>query len=306
MHAVAKRCGVARSEVESDGVEAVERNVITRAVVFAVLGLTVLGGLGGLLGAAIQSPRYQAEAFVVVYAMPSGFNNLISPDEANAVNEFYAAGALQDSVVQRVLARYPSLTPDEIRQAIQVSIVAYTPLTRVTATAASAQVATKLANAVASAWVAVAGTVITEAYNSTHAALVDHEQQLTSQIETTQKALNAAKPTSTKAQTLRDQLQTLNTAYASTDASLTALEKERYYVAGDAYVATPASESTVTRLPDPFKSLFTGGAVGLSLGILCALWLIRIGPRAPAGVALPAAPRRVRTTTPVAWEPYDS
>jgi len=285
----------------------VERNVITRAVVFAVLGLTVLGGLGGWLGAAIQPPQYQAEAFVVVYAMPSGFGNLISPDEANTVNAFYAAGALQDSVVQRVLARYPSLTADEIRQAIQVSIVAYTPLTRVTATAASAQVATKLANAVASAWVAVAGNVITEAYNSTYAALVDHEQQLMSQIETTQKALNAAKPTSTKAQTLRDQLQTLNTAYASTDANLTALEKERYYVAGNAYVATLASESAVTQIPDLFKSLLTGGAVGLGLGILCALWLIRVGPRIPTRVALPtAAPRGVRTTTPIAWEPYDS
>lgn len=279
---------------------------MTRAVVLAVLGLTVLGGLGGFLGAAIQPERYQADAFVVVYDMPSGFNNLISPDEANAVNAFYAAGALQDSVIQRVRARYPSLTPDDIRQAIQVSIVAYTPLTRVTATAGSAQVATTLANVVASAWVAVAGNVITQAYNSAYAILTDHEQQLASQIKATQSALNAARPSSTKAQTLKAQLQTLNSAYASTDANLTALEKERYSVAGNAYVATPASESTVTRLPDIFRSLLTGGAVGLGLGIVCALWLIRAGTRVASQLPPASAPpRRVRATQPVAWDQYD-
>ena len=284
----------------------VEQRVISRAVVFALLGLTVLGSLGGFLGAAIQAPRYQAEAFVVVYAMPSGFNNLITPDEANTVNAFYAAGALQDSVIQRVRARYPSLTPDEIRQAIQVSIVAYTPLTRITATAATAQVATKLANAVASAWAGVAGNVFNQAYDSTYTVLVNHEQQLASQIKTTQAALNAAKPSTTKAQTLKAQLQTLNSEYAATDANLTALEKERYSIAGNAYVATPASESTATRLPDVFKSLLTGSAVGLGLGIVCALWLIRAALRASPQLALPTRPAgRVRTTMPIMQEQYD-
>jgi uncharacterized protein involved in exopolysaccharide biosynthesis len=279
---------------------------MTRAVFLAVLGLTILGGLGGFLGAAIQPALYQADAFVVVYDMPSGFNNLIGPDQANNLNAFYAAGALQDSVIQRVRARYPNLTPDQIRQAVQVSIVAYTPLTRVSATGGSAQVATALANAVASAWVAIAGNVITQAYDSTYAILTAHQQQLASQIKATQAALNAARPSSTKAQTLTAQLQTLNSAYASTDANLTALENERYYVAGNAYVATPASASTVTRIPDVFRSLLTGSGVGLGLGIVCALWLIRAASRiAPPPPLAAQPPRRVRTTQPVAWDHYD-
>lgn len=276
--------------------------------IYLALAFTALGGLGGFFGALFQPARYQAEAFVVVYDMPSGFNNLISPDEANTINAYYAAGALQDSIIQRVLSRYPSLTATEIRQAIQVSIVAYTPLTRVTATAATPQVAVTLANAVASAWVNDAGLVISQAYDSTYAVLLDHEQQLSSQITATRAALVGAKPSSTKAQALTSELNALETAYGAADTNITALEKQRYAVAGNAYVATPATESTATRIPDLFKSLVTGGAVGLGLGVICVLWLIRSAQRASPQLAppAPAAARRVRTTTPIQWEPYDS
>lgn len=300
----------------------VRRSVIPRIAIYLALAFTVLGGLGGFFGALLQPARYQAEAFVVVYTMPTGFSNLISPDEANTINAYYQAGALQNSVIQRVLYRYPSLTASEIRQAIQVSIVAYTPLTRVTATAAAPQVAVTLANAVATAWVNDAGSVITHAYDSTYAVLLDHEQQLNDQITTTRAALNAAKPSSTKAQALSARLQGLESAFASADANLTALEKQRYAVAGNTYVATPAAESTVTRIPDLFKSLATGGAVGLGLGVVCMLWMIRVALRggapklereaSPHGGGLPpeqevpvTAPR-VRTTMPIQWEPYDN
>lgn len=272
------------------------------------LALTVLGSLGGLFGALIQPARYQAEAFVVVYDMPSGFTNIISPDEANTINAYYAAGALQDSVIQRVRYRYPSLTATEIRQAIQVSIVAYTPLTRVTATAASPQVAVALANAVASAWVSDAGNVIIQAYNTTYSVLQDHEQQLNDQITTTRAALDAANPSSTKAQALNAQLQGLESAYASADANLTAFEKQRYAVAGNAYVATPASESNVTRVPDLFKSLVIGGVVGLAFGVVCVLWMIRASLRATTllALAVPSVKPRARTTMPIQQAPYDN
>jgi uncharacterized protein involved in exopolysaccharide biosynthesis len=283
--------------------------VLSRLAVLFTLALSALGGLGGFFGAIVQPARYQAEAFVVVYDMPSGFNSLISPDEANTINAYYAAGALQDSVIQRVRHRYPAVTAAEIRQAIQVSIVAYTPLTRVTATAASPQVAVTLANAVASAWVSDAGYVITQAYNTTYAVLQNHAQQLSDQIVKTRAELEAAKPSSTKAQALNTQLQSLESQYASADANLTMLEKQRYAVAGNAYVATPASESTVTRLPDLFKSLITGAAVGFALGAVCVLWMIRVSLRAAAFRVAPPmsspAPKS-RTTMPIQQESYDN
>lgn len=254
--------------------------MITRSIWLLVLALTALGCLGGFLGATLQPVTYQAEAFVVVYSMPPGFNNLISPDEANTINAFYTAGALQDQVVQRVRQRYPSLSASLIRQAVQVSIVAYTPLTRVTATAGSATAAAALANAVASAWVNISGAVLTQAYESTYAGLLSHEQDITAQITATQAQLDLAKPSSTKAQQLSDQLQTLRTTFATADANLTALEKERYSVAGNAYIATPASADNATRAPDVSKSLTTGGAIGLGVGAIAALWMLR--GRAPA------------------------
>ena len=272
--------------------------------IYLALAFTILGGLGGFIGAYIQPARYQAEAFVVVYTMPTGFTNLISPDEANTINRYYTAGALQDSVIQRVLYRYPSLTAAEIRQAIQVSIVAYTPLTRVTATAAAPQVAVTLANAVATAWVNDAGSVISQAYNSTYAVLQAHEQELSSEVITTRAALEAAKPSSTKAEALSAQLQGLESAYASSDADLTALERQRYTVAGNTYVATPATLSAVTRIPDFFKSLATGGSVGLGFSVLCVLWLSRSALRTSSQSArsVPAKAPRV-TAAPVAVTP---
>ncbi len=279
-----------------------------RLAVYLALALAALGCLGGFLGALLQPVSYQAEAFVVVYAMPSGFNNLLSPDEANTINAYYAAGALQDSVIQRVRYKYPSLTATEIRQAIQVSIVAYTPLTRVTATAATPQVAVALANAVASAWTGDASAVISQAYNMTYSALQDHERQLSGQITTTRAALEAANPSSTKAQALNAQLQALENAYAATDSNLMALEKQQYAVAGNAYVATPASAATVTRSPDLFKSLAVGGAVGLAFGVVCVLWMIRVSLRAASPVApsAPSARPRARVTMPIQRESYDN
>jgi capsular polysaccharide biosynthesis protein len=279
----------------------------SRPALLLLLALTVLGSLGGLFSALIQPARYQAEAFVVVYSMPAGFNNLISPDEATTINAYFAAGALQDSVIQRVRYQYPVLTAAEIRQAIQVSIVAYTPLTRVTATAASPQAAVVLANVVASAWVNDAGSVISNAYVSTQSALQGHETQLSDQIATTRTALNAPHLSTLKAQILVAHLNALESAYASTDADLTALMQQRYTVAGNTYVVTPASEATVTRSPDFMKILATSAAIGFLFGVVCILWLIRsewwgTAPQRKSATASPAP--KGRATMPIQQESH--
>lgn len=249
--------------------------MITRSAIALALGFGLLGALGGLFGVLLTPASYQAEAFVVVYEMPTGFNNLISPDEANSINAFYQAGALQDNVIQRIRIKYPTLQPQDIRAAVQVSIVAYTPLTRVTATAASPQVAVTLANAVATAWVGAAGYVISLAYDTTYTGLVSHESALNQQIAAVTAQLAPLNPSSTKAQALKQQLQSLQAAFTATDASIAELEKDRFDVAGNAYVATPATDSTVSRSPGFLKSTAAGGAAGLALGIVCVLWLIR-------------------------------
>jgi capsular polysaccharide biosynthesis protein len=264
--------------------------VVSRTAILFALGFGLLGALGGLFAALLTPTSYQAEAFVVVYQMPTGFTNLISPDEANVITAYYAAGALQDSVIQRVRFKYPQLTAQDIRQSVQVSIVAYTPLSRVTATGASEQVAITLANAVANAWVGDAGLVITQAYDSAYTTLIDHETALNKQIAATRAQLVPLNPASAKAKALNAQLQALESAYTTTDANIAQLERERYAVAGNAYVATPASATSVTRSPDYLKALAAGGAVGLALGIVAMLWVIRISLRSTAAAGYPAPP----------------
>ena len=48
-------------------------------MVLALLAVTLFGVLGGLGASLILPVHYQAEAYVVVYAMPRGFTSLISP-----------------------------------------------------------------------------------------------------------------------------------------------------------------------------------------------------------------------------------
>ncbi|HEX9037177.1 MAG TPA: hypothetical protein VF808_09335 [Ktedonobacterales bacterium] len=278
----------------------------TRWAVLIALGFGLLGILGGLIGVLVTPSSYQADAFVVVYAMPPGFTNLISPDEANTVNAYYQQGALQDSVIQRIRYKYPELTAQEIRQAVKVSIVAYTPLTRVTATAASPQVAVTLANAVATAWVNDAGLVITHAYDFAYTTLIDHENQLNTQMAATRAALAPLSPKSTKAQALNSSLQTLEAAYTATDASLVALQRERYTVAGNTYVATPATEASVTRSPGYLKSIGTGGAAGLALGIIVALWFTRAALAAQSRRAYTAPPARSGPVSMPVFPPQES
>jgi hypothetical protein len=256
-----------------------------------------------MFGTLVSPVSYQAEAFVVVYKMPTGFDSLISPDEANTINAYYQAGALQPSVIARIQLQYPALTASAIRSAVTVSIVAYTPLTRVTATASTPESAVLLANVVSNAWVRQAGLVNSTAYTSTENLLLDHEAQLQDSIATTTAALKSLDPKSAKAIALNDQLQGQETQLSQVDNQLNQLHAYRYDVAGNAYQVTSATIQDVTQIPDIKKSVATGAAVGLALGIVTLLWFARGALRLNLDIAGPAlldngAPRQRTTGAP--------
>src|SRR5689334_11709134 len=83
---------VRREESEVDCV----RN---RTLLALVISVTLAGALGGWLGAQLQIPDYTATAYVVVYRMPAGMTELISPDEAYNLQSIYEAGVFQDAVI---------------------------------------------------------------------------------------------------------------------------------------------------------------------------------------------------------------
>ena len=243
-----------------------------------VLLITLVGSLGGIALVLVKKPSYQAAAYVVVYEMPNGFRELIGPDEANQIEADYRAGALQDAVIQRVLQRIHGQTATGIRANVQVSIVAYTPLTRVTATAANPTNAALLANVVASAWADVAGHAYATAYTSTHAQMTTHESQLTTQIASVQKQIDAYPPGSGQTPgliALQSQLKSLLQERVNLDNQLSQLETDQLALSGNAYVATPATPQSATLNPSPSKTIGTGAALGLALGVVLALWLLR-------------------------------
>lgn len=241
--------------------------------------LIVLGAAGGLLGTVLIRAKYQAEAYVVVYEMPAGFRELIGPDEANQIESIYQAGALQDAVINRVVQQLSGFTPAEIRASVQVSIVAYTPLSRVTATAATADQAAALANAVAKNWVDVAASANSNAFTTTQNALLGQQQALDTQIADTEKSIQAAGATTSSNQNyinaLQSQLQTQLAEEQTVNKTLSQLNVYQMQVAGNGFVTTPATPSAATQTPDRKKTIEGGAAVGAALAVLLILWLLR-------------------------------
>lgn len=284
--------------------------MVNKQVALALLAVTLFGALSGFAVTLIRPVSYQAEAYVVVYEMPKGFTNIIGPDEAAHLNDVYQAGVLQDAVVKRVRQTLPQYSAQTLAQSIQVEIVAYTPFTRITATATAADSAANLANTVAQAWALVAGTATNQAYDSTKATLESREQTQLQQIATVQDALEKVDATSAAAQTLQTELNTLEDERSTTAANIQALGTLRLNVAGNAYVAIRANTSDAVKSPDLTKYVALGAGIGLSLGLMFVLWLTRRrwkrdGERealrgAAAAVASPSASASVSVSAPPA------
>lgn len=249
--------------------------MVRKPALLVLIGVTLFGCLGGLIAVFVRPPRFQADAIVIVYEMPHDQRELIGPDEAQQIDGFYRAGALQPKVVQHVLSQFPGMTPAQLRAAIGVSVIAYTPLTRITATATSPQRAVDLANAVAVSWTSLADALNETAWTTTVDTLKSHEQELNNQIATTQQAIANARAAGTSVDSLQAQLNTQLQQLSKTDDALINLDKARLDLIGNASVATPADVANVTRTPDPIKLTAEGGAGGLALGLLFVLWMLR-------------------------------
>lgn len=270
--------------------------MVNRQVVLVLLAVTLFGALSGFVVTLVKPVHYQADAYIVVYDMPRGLNDVLSPDEAAHLNDVYKAGMLQDAVVKLVQARLPQYSAQALAQAIQVEIVAYTPFTRITATATTAEGAATLANVVADAWTTVARTANENAYDATKATLEAREDVQLQQITATQDALKAADPSSDSAKELQKELNSLQDDLSKTAAAILDLDRARYDVVGNAYVQIFAKASDAVQDPDPVKSLAIGTGIGFSLGLLLDLWITsrrrnrdgaqKSGPRPAASLSL--------------------
>lgn len=249
--------------------------MVRKPALLVLIGVTLFGCLGGLIAAFVRAPQFQADAIVIVYEMPHDQRELIGPDKAQQIDDFYRSGALQPKVVQRVLPQFPGMTTSQLRAAIGVSVIAYTPLTRITATASSSQRAVDLANAVAVSWTALSDALNETAWTTTVDTLKSHEQDLNNQIATTQQAIANARAAGTSVDSLQAQLNTQLQQLSKTDDVLINLDKARLDLIGNASVVTPADVGSVTRTPDPIKLTVEGGAGGLALGLLFVLWMLR-------------------------------
>lgn len=252
-----------------------ETFVVRKPALLVLIGVTLFGCLGGLLAAFVRTPHYQVDAIVVVYEMPHDLRQLVSPDEAQDVDNAYLAGALQPKVVQRVLPQFPGMTEAQLRASVQVSIIAYTMLTRLTVTANTPERAAAIANAVAFAWTNLSDTVNSQAWTSTVDSLKAHEQDILDQISATQQAITNAEAAGTDTTSLKSQLAVELQDLAKTDDNLSTLGRYRMDVLANAYVATPADPSLAVRAPDPIKLMGYGAAGGFALGFALMLWLIR-------------------------------
>lgn len=251
--------------------------MVKKPMFLMAIGITLFGCLGGLAAAFVRSPHYQADAIVVVYEMPHDLRELIGPDEAQNIDDYYAAGALQPSVMQVVLPKFAGMTAANLRSSVEVSIIAYTPLTRITATASTPAQAAALANAVADAWTSVVASANDEAYTKTLATLMSHEHDLYVQIDATRQAIIDAAKTEGTAGTepLRAQLSAQLQQVTNTDKTILSLDQDRLALIGNAYVATPATADAAQLVSDPIKLVSEGGLGGLALGLAFMLWSVR-------------------------------
>jgi len=247
--------------------------VITKQAVLVLLGVTLFGCLGGIIPTVIKPAQYTAEAYDVLYTTPENFTRLISPDQAQQIAKIYRVGVLQDSVVAGVRKSLPQYTSEELAKSIQVSVVAYTPLTRISATASTADGAAKLANVVALTWAEVAGQAANQAYTDTKSTLQARSDDLTQKIAAAQQTLAATDPSSPLIPGLQSQIKTWQDALATTNSDIESLDTARLQIAGNAWVSIRARAANAIRSPDPIKNLTLGIAVGFSLGLLLALWL---------------------------------
>lgn len=250
-----------------------------RMLAFVVL-MTLVGAAGGLFGVQLQPVSYTAESYVVVYQMPAGLNEILSPDEANQIQSVYRAGAFQPEVVGRVLHYFPALTEAQLRQKVQLTIIAYTPFTRITVTDSDARAATQLANTFSDAWTLTISAAYETAFASMRTQYSNQLTQLSAKIATLTQQLAAPSlaqvPTSPQAVSLEAQLTAALAQQTQVEDQLGSLTLARNQTLGNAYTAVRATLDAVQQTPNPAKTIAAAAAIGFAVGLALVLVALRL------------------------------
>jgi hypothetical protein len=264
-----------------------------------ILLSALVGALGGWTGGRLQTLEYTATSYAVVYPMPQGLRNLISPDEANVLQDVYQAGALQDAVIDKTLPYFPGMSAKEVRDSVQIAIVAYSPYTRVIATARDPLRAVALANNISDNWTLLITQAYESAFSNLTQRLTEREHSVDAQVTALLSAIatqQAAKlPNPAVAQALQAELVAAQQQQQDLLNVLQVLSTYHNNGEGVAYTATRATERGLEAHPDSLHVTLIGATVGLVSGLLLALWRMRRmsttkgRPRA-SGIATPASP----------------
>lgn len=255
-------------------------NILWARMLAFVALMTVVGAGGGYFGVELQPVTYTAEAYVVVYQMPAGLTEILSPDEANQIQSVYRAGAFQPAVVSRVLYYFPGLTEGQLRQKVQLTIIAYSPFTRVTVTDADPRAATQLANTFSDAWALTLSAAYETAFAAMSTQYSDQMTQVNAQITKLTQQLAAPSlaqaPNSPQAVSLEAQLNAALAQRNQVESQLANLAVERNQVLGNAYTAVRATLGAVQQAPNPTKTVAAGATIGFALGLALVLVALRL------------------------------
>lgn len=257
-----------------------------RALLALVIGVTLAGTLGGWLGAQLQTPDYTATAYVVVYRMPAGMTQLISPDEAYNLQSVYEAGVFQDEVIAKVLPFFHGLTAGDLRRSLQIAIVAYSPYTRVIVTRSDPRQAVALANSVSDTWAQLTQQLYEDTFTSLDQSLLARKQSVDAQVAALQSSLatqqTAQPPNPQLTQALQAELAAAQQQQSDLEEALASLTGFHDQGQSLAYTAVRANIRDVETRPDTFKVTLLATAFGFTSALLLAATIVGAG-RSRAG-----------------------
>jgi capsular polysaccharide biosynthesis protein len=270
--------GLRRAPNVTAGEESEVGNVRSQIFLALILVAVLAGALGGLTGGQLQPPRYSATAYVVVYRMPAGLTDVINPGEAATLRSVYSAGVFQNAVIAKVLTYFPGLTADQLRQSVQIAVVAYSPLTRVVVSANDPKLAVALANSVSDNWAGLTQQLYDDTFLALQQRLESQQQSVEGQVTILETTIAAQQAARTRNPALLNALQAELAAAQQQEQDLTSalLVLPTYHDKGEslAYTAVRANLREVVTSSDTVKNMALGAAVGLTSGILLALWAL--------------------------------
>lgn len=229
----------------------------------------VIGGVGTFIMTSLQPPIYRATALLVVDQQPVGqdtYSAVLASDQLVAT---YANLAVQPSVLKRAAANVGGITATDLATRVHAAGESGTQLIELQVDDGSPTRAAALANAIATAFIAVQDQTATTQYAAAEEQLNGEISAANSQIDKLTSQLNAlrdADAPSSQINSVQAQLNAL-TAQRSTLQTVSAQLKTQDIVAGNN--VRIFQEALPPSLPDHPKSLLYG-ATGAAFGLVFA------------------------------------